>query len=84
MDEICTCEKSTENISKWREALAKLKREWKTFVLAVCTFLVGVWDAGASVYDYRPLVPPEYQQFVPLVLGVGFIVLRKYVDANKT
>lgn len=61
----------------------KLRREWKTAALAVATFLVGVWDAGASAMDWTPVVPPQYRQYVPLFLGVLFLVLRKWIDAEK-
>lgn len=59
--------------------LEKLKREWKTALLALSTFLVGLWDAGASAFDWTPLVPEHYRQFVPLALGVGFLLLRQWV-----
>lgn len=56
----------------------KLRHEWKTAALAVATFLVGVWDAGASAFDWTPIVPEKYRPFVPLVLGTGFLVLRRW------
>ena len=58
--------------------LEKLKHEWKTAALAFATTLVGVWDAGASQYDWTPVVPDKYKPYVPLILGTLFIVLRRW------
>lgn len=60
----------------------KLKHEWKTAALAFVTFLVGIWDAGASAFDFTPVVPDHYRPFVPLTLGVGFLVLRRWVPKD--
>ena len=57
----------------------KLKQEWKTAALAAATTLVGIWDAGASAFDWTPVVPDKYRPFVPLTLGTLFIVLRRWV-----
>lgn len=57
----------------------KLKHEWKTAALAVATTLVGMWDAGASAFDWTPLVSDKYKPFVPLALGVMFLTLRRWV-----
>lgn len=56
----------------------KLKHEWKTAALAVATSLVGIWDAGASAFDWTPIVPDQYRQYVPLTLGMLFLVLRRW------
>lgn len=56
----------------------KLKHEWKTAALAATSTLVGIWDAGASAMDWTPLVPADYRQFVPLALGMLFLILRRW------
>ncbi len=63
--------------------LEKLKHEWKTAVLAVGTFLVGLWDAGASAFDWTPVVPDKYKPFVPLSLGIGFLLLRQWLPKDN-
>lgn len=63
--------------------LAKLKREWKTAALAVGTFLVGIWDAGASAFDFTPVVPEHWRPYVPLGLGLGFLILRRWTAGEK-
>lgn len=57
----------------------KLKQEWKTAALAVATSLVGFWDAGASAFDWTPIIPVQWRDYVPLALGVLFLVLRQWV-----
>ena len=61
----------------------KLKREWKTAALAVATTLVGIWDAGASAYDWSPVVPDKWKPYLPLFLGLGFIALRRWTDGRR-
>jgi hypothetical protein len=56
----------------------KLKHEWKTAILAAGTTAVGVWDAGASAYDWTPVVPDHWRPYTPLALGTGFLLLRRW------
>jgi hypothetical protein len=65
---------------------AKLKREWKTFVLAVVTTGAGAWQFavanGASLPNLLSWVPAEYQSAALFAVGFGFLVLRKYTDSD--
>lgn len=56
----------------------KLKREWKTAAFAVVSVLVSLWDAGASTYDYTPLVPDKYKPYVPVLVPLFFLILRRW------
>lgn len=64
----------------------KLKREWKTFVLAVVTMVGGAWEFavanGASLPNLFSWVPYQYQSATMFVVGVAFLALRKYTDSN--
>lgn len=63
---------------------AKLRREWKTFLLAIVTTAVGAWQFavvnGASLPNLLSWVPAEYQSGVLFIVGILFLGLRKYVD----
>jgi hypothetical protein len=57
----------------------KLKHEWKTFTLSVVTALIGFYDSFvASSLDYTPIIPEHWRPYAPFVLGVLFLLLRKY------
>ena len=56
----------------------KLRHEWKTAALAVATTALGIWDAGASAFDWSVIVPEQYQRYEPLVLGMLFLILRRW------
>jgi len=61
--------------------LTKLKREWKTFSLAVLTTAVGAWDvASTSGYDLSPIVPEQYRPYAVPAIGISFLLLRRYTD----
>jgi hypothetical protein len=66
--------------------LEKLKREWKTFALAVVTIAVGTWEAAVTLgYDLTPLIPETWRPYAPPLIGVTFLALRKWKDyeSNK-
>lgn len=59
--------------------LDKLKREWKTFSLAVAASAVGIWDmAVASGYDLSPIIPEDYRPYAVPAIGISFLLLRKW------
>lgn len=62
----------------------KLRREWKTFLLALLTTAAGAWQFavvnGASLPNLFSWVPDQYQSAVLFVVGILFLGLRKYVD----
>lgn len=61
----------------------KLKREWKTFALAVTTTIVGVWEvARDSGYDLSPIVPEKYRPYAIPGVGIAFLLLRKWKDST--
>lgn len=61
--------------------LQKLKKEWKTFALALATTLVGLHDTLVmSGYDWTPIVPEHYRPYAIPVIGLGFLALRKYSE----
>lgn len=64
----------------------KLRREWKTFVLAVLTTIGGAWTFavanGADLPNLLAFVPDQYRSGAIFLIGVGFLVLRKYTDQN--
>lgn len=63
--------------------LSKLKREWKTFALAVATTLVGLHDTLVmSGYDWTPIIPEEYRPYAIPLIGLAFLLLRQYKDAD--
>lgn len=62
----------------------KLKNEWKTFSLGVVTVIVGAYDAFiASALDYTPIIPIQYREYAPLIIGVLFLSLRKYKEFQE-
>jgi hypothetical protein len=62
----------------------KLRHEWKTFVLAIAATAGGAWQfavaSGASIPDLLAFVPPEYKSLSFFLLGMMFLILRKYSD----
>lgn len=57
----------------------KLRREWKTFALAIGTTAVGGWDLVAGYgYDYTTLIKDDYKKYVIPALGISFLLLRKW------
>jgi len=59
----------------------KLKREWKTFSLAVVTILIGTWEAASTAgYDISPLIPEKYRAYAIPVIGILFLALRQWRD----
>lgn len=57
----------------------KLKKEWKTFALAVATTAVGLWDIVAGYgYDYTTVIPEKYRPFAIPAIGISFLLLRRY------
>lgn len=64
----------------------KLKREWKTFALAIVTIALGTWEAAVAVgYDLTPLMPEAWRPFAPPLIGVLFLALRQWknYESNK-
>jgi hypothetical protein len=63
----------------------KLKHEWKTAALAGVTTLVGLHDLIAtSGYDLTPFVPEQWRPYVIPLIGVSFLLLRRWTDVpNK-
>lgn len=62
----------------------KLRREWKTFFLAVATIAVGTWEAAvASGYDLTPLIPEKYRPFAIPGVGLAFLILRQWRDYTR-
>lgn len=67
---------------------AKLKREWKTFALSVTTTVIGTYDTVVAIaqqygYDYTQIIKAEYRLYVVPAIGLGFLALRKWRDANS-
>lgn len=66
--------------------IQKLKREWKTFALAVGTTIAGAWELasvwGADVPSFFNWVPEQYRSGVLFAVGIGFLVLRKYTPTT--
>jgi hypothetical protein len=64
----------------------KLKREWKTFALAVGATIVGAVQAGAElglqVPDLFNWLPDKVKPWVLLAFGLGMLVFRRYRDAD--
>lgn len=62
---------------------AKLRHEWKTFLLAIVTSITGAWqfavENGASLPNLFSWVDPEYQSATLFLVGFLFLALRKYV-----
>lgn len=62
----------------------KLKKEWKTFALAVATTAIGLWDVVAGYgYDYSQIINEKYRAFVIPAVGIGMLLLRKYTTEKK-
>jgi ABC-type arginine transport system permease subunit len=62
----------------------KLKREWKTFSLAVIAIAIGTWEAAiASGYDLTPLVPEKWRPYALPGVGLFFLILRQWRDYNR-
>lgn len=64
---------------------AKLRREWKTFALAVGTTVVGGYDIVVAAaqqygYDYTQLIKQEYRMYVIPAVAVAFLALRKWTS----
>lgn len=61
--------------------LQKLRKEWKTFALALATTLVGFHDTLVmSGYDWTPIIPEQYRPYAIPVIGLSFLALRKYSE----
>lgn len=62
--------------------LTKLKREWKTFAVAVITTVAGAWQTavamGADIQDLFAWVPEQYKTSVLFGVGMLMLLLRKY------
>lgn len=59
----------------------KLRHEWKTFALAVLVAVGGIWDTIAtSGYDISPIIPEKYRPYAVPVIGISFLLLRKYTN----
>lgn len=70
-------------------SLQKLRREWKTFALAIVVTVVGWYDLIVSVaqtygYDYTQLIKAEYRMYVVPAIGLAFLALRKWKDSVTT
>lgn len=69
-------------MNKFQLIVAKLKLEWKTFVLAVGTTIAGAWELasawGADVPSFFNWVPENLRSYVLFAVGVGFLALRRY------
>lgn len=63
----------------------KLKREWKTFSLAVVSSAIGIWDVVSTAgYDLTPIIPEQDRPYVVPAIGISFLLLRKWKDATMT
>lgn len=66
--------------------IEKLKREWKTFALAVVTTVAGAWqmavEMGADLPNLFSWVPEAYRSAVLFLVGTGFLLLRKYTPTT--
>jgi hypothetical protein len=64
----------------------KLKREWKTFMLAVMTTAAGAWELaaqmGADLPSLLQQVPEPYKSGALFVVGFLFLALRKYTPTS--
>lgn len=64
------------------QIFAKLKREWKTFAVAVVTTVAGAWQTavalGADLQDLFAWVPEQYKTSVLFGVGILMLLLRKY------
>lgn len=64
------------------EVLPKLKREWKTALVAVLGSVIEVHDAliATGVLDLNPLIPLQYRPYVSALWPVLMLVLRRWRD----
>lgn len=63
--------------------LVKLKHEWKTFLFAVASCVVGLYDGIVSAaLDWTPFIPEKYRPYAPFVVGFGMLLLRRWTDRN--
>jgi hypothetical protein len=64
--------------------LEKLKREWKTFAIAVVGTIIEVYDAliTSGQVELPPLFPEHYRPWVGPLTLVLMLLLRKWKDAN--
>jgi hypothetical protein len=60
----------------------KLKREWKTAVVAVVGVIVEAWDLvlSAKLSYVEPLVSPDHQWIIHIGIPVLMLVLRRWKD----
>lgn len=66
--------------------IEKLKREWKTFAVAVAATVAGAWqwavEAGADLPDLFFWVPEKYRGLVLFGFGLLMLALRKYTPTT--
>ena len=66
--------------------IEKLKREWKTFTLAVATTVAGAWELastmGADLPSVFNWVPENYKSAALFGVGLAFLLLRKYTPTT--
>lgn len=59
--------------------LQKLRHEWKTFLWAIGTIAIGVWEGARDLgYDLTPLIPEKYRPYAIPGIGIGFLILRQW------
>lgn len=67
--------------------IAKLKREWKTFAVAIVTTVAGAWQTavamGADIQDLFAWVPEQYKTSVLFGVGMLMLLLRKYTPTSS-
>jgi hypothetical protein len=64
------------------EVLPKLRREWKTALVAVLGTIIEVHDAliATGLIDLNPFIPPQYRPYVSAAWPILMLVLRKWRD----
>lgn len=66
--------------------IEKLKREWKTFALAIITTIEGALEIsklwGVDVPSLLAWVPEKYKSVSLFAVGVLFLLLRKYTPTT--
>lgn len=71
---------------KFSAILAKLKVEWKTFVVAVVTTAGGAWQfavaQGVALPDLLSWVKEEYKAGVIFIIGGLLLILRRYTPTD--
>jgi predicted amidophosphoribosyltransferase len=71
-------------MEKFKNAWEKLKREWKTFTVALVTAVVFAWDALiAQGFDFAQLISDKYRAWFGLAMAMLMLALRKYTDPQK-